>query len=226
MRSGQHAMLQDAYETGPRRVSTYRELYQDGATTGWHRHVRGQLLTASRGAMTVRTEDGAWLVPPGSALWIAPAVDHEVGMLGMVAMVSAYLAEPPAGLPAAGCGLLAVTPLLAAAVGALAAEPPDYAEEGRGGALAALLIDELARAQPEPGALPLPCDPRLRALCEHLLADPFDPTGLDGWAGRVGMSRRSLTRHFRAETGLSLLDWRRRARAASDPSLRRRLAWR
>jgi hypothetical protein len=220
-------MRQDDYETGPRPVSTYRELYEDGATTGWHRHVRGQLLTASRGAMTVRTGDGAWLVPPGTALWIPPALEHEVGMRGTVAMVSAYLAAPPAGLPAGG-GLLAVTPLLAAAVGALADEPPDYAEDGRGGALAALVVDELARARPAPTALPLPHDPRLRALCQHLLVDPFDPTGLDGWAGRVGMSRRSLTRHFRAETGLSLLAWRRAARAASEPSLspRRRLAWR
>ena len=49
-------------------------------------------------------------------------------------------------------------------------------------------------------------------LCEALYASPDDPRGLDDWARALGLSERSLTRHFQAETGMTLRTWRRRLR--------------
>ncbi|MBV8813411.1 MAG: AraC family ligand binding domain-containing protein, partial [Verrucomicrobia bacterium] len=43
-----------------------------------HRHKRGQLLYASEGVITVRTEDGLWVTPPQRAVWIAPSTIHAV----------------------------------------------------------------------------------------------------------------------------------------------------
>jgi transcriptional regulator GlxA family with amidase domain len=87
-----------------------------------------------------------------------------------------------------------------------------YDEAGRGGHLAALILDEIARAPETALTLPLPRDPRLRRICDALLKDPALDIDLDGWAERVGASRRTLTRGFRAETGLSFGDWRSRLR--------------
>ena len=43
-----------------------------------HRHKRGQLIYASEGVITVRTEDGFWVTPPQRAVWIAPNTVHSV----------------------------------------------------------------------------------------------------------------------------------------------------
>jgi AraC-like DNA-binding protein len=38
------------------------------------------------------------------------------------------------------------------------------------------------------------------------------PDTIDQWADRIGMARRTLTRRFTAETGLSFAQWRQQAR--------------
>ncbi|GAB4186413.1 MAG: hypothetical protein OHK0024_26740 [Thalassobaculales bacterium] len=171
-------------------------------------------------------------MPPGHALWIPAGLAHDVTMLGAVGMRTAYVAAPAA---AAGQGarVIRVSPLLQAVLLALAEEPlaeeplagEILAEEaspadGQGGRpaarlthLSALALDEIARAPVTPLALPLPADPRLAGLCRALIAEPALSLDLDGWAERVALSRRSLSRRFRAETGLSLGQWRARLRA-------------
>ena len=42
--------------------------YEAGDTTGMHSHDRAQLVHGETGVMLVRTERGAWLVPPGFAV--------------------------------------------------------------------------------------------------------------------------------------------------------------
>jgi len=204
----------DAYQTVPRAVAVMPKSYDGGVSTGWHSHPRAQLLYATSGLTLVTAEDGTWILPARHALWIPPGLFHEVRMHGQVTMCSAYVTPEAVGVLPTGCRVLEVTPLLAAALPALAAEPMLYEEDGRGGHLAALVLDEIARAPETSLTLPLPRDPRLRRVCEALLQNPGSPVDLDGWAQRVGASRRTLTRGFRAETGMSFGDWR--APAAPD----------
>lgn len=200
----------DDFELGTGLVTIHAQHYEVGESTGWHHHIRGQILAASKGVMVATTEAGAWYVATGHALWIPPGLDHDVAMREAVTMRSAYVEESvAAGLPSS-CKVIITSPLLAAAIEALAREAQPYAEDGRGGHLAALIVDEVARANDASLALPMPRDTRLVRLCNAILTRG-ERRGLDGWAELVGMSRRSLTRHFRAETGLSLLVWRKRA---------------
>ncbi|MEL6062595.1 MULTISPECIES: AraC family transcriptional regulator [unclassified Methylobacterium] len=200
------------YQDVPRAVAVMPKAYAAGMMLDRHFHPRAQLLYATAGLMMASAEDGTWVVPEGHALWIPPRLPHAVATHGAVAMCSAYL-DPAAvaGFPA-GCRVIAVSRLLAAALTALAEEPVLYAEEGRGGHLAALVLDEIGRAPATPLTLPLPRDPRLRRVCLGLIEDPASEDDLDAWADRAGASRRTLTRGFRAETGLSFGDWRARAR--------------
>ncbi|PVB61691.1 helix-turn-helix domain-containing protein [Labrenzia sp. 011] len=55
---------------------------------------------------------------------------------------------------------------------------------------------------------------RVAEMLEDLWANPVQSPTLDQLAARVGVSRRSLSRHIRARTGGSLGDWLRRARIA------------
>jgi AraC-like DNA-binding protein len=45
-------------------------------------------------------------------------------------------------------------------------------------------------------------------MAAEIIADPACGDDLGQWARRIGISERGLTRHFRAETGLSFVQWR------------------
>lgn len=60
---------------------------------------------------------------------------------------------------------------------------------------------------------------RVTEILEALRAHPFSTPVLDDLAERVGMSRRTLTRHIRARTGGSLGDWLKRVRIARAQEL-------
>lgn len=200
------------YQDVPRAVAVMPKQFSAASRTGRHSHPRAQLLYATSGLMMASAEDGNWVVPQGHALWIPPGLAHGVAMHGAVAMCSAYIAAAAVASVADHCRVIAVSGLLAAALTALAEEPVLYDEAGRAGHLAALILDEIGRAPETPLALPLPRDARLRRVCLGLIEDPAAEADLDAWAARAGASRRTLTRGFRAETGLSFGDWRARAR--------------
>jgi AraC-like DNA-binding protein len=105
-----------------------------------------------------------------------------------------------------------VSPLLEAALVALSAEPVSYDEHGRGGHLAALVLDEIRRAPRAAFALPVPRDPRLAKLARALIEDPGSSLNIDSWADAIAVSRRTMTRLFREQTGMSFGAWRRRLR--------------
>ena len=198
------------YQDIPRAVAVMPKHFAAASRTGQHHHPRAQLLYATAGLMMASAEDGTWVVPVGHALWIPPCLPHAVTMHGAVAMCSAYLAAEAVAGFSTRCRVVAVSSLLAAALAALAEEPVLYA--GRGEHLAALILDEIGRAPETPLTLPLPRDARLRRVCLGLIEDPASVDDLDAWAGRAGASRRTLTRGFREQTGLSFGDWRARAR--------------
>lgn len=204
--------LADDYQNAPRPVAVMAKDFPSGSTTGRHGHPRAQLLYATAGLMVATTKDGTWAVPAGHALLIPPGVMHEVAMHGAVAMCTAYLAPEALVTVPSACRVLRVSALLDAALVALAGEPVLYDLAKRGGHLAALVLDEIDRAPDTPFALPLPQDPRLRRLCRALIENPGRDGGIDTWAEEVGVSRRTLTRRFRQETGLSLGAWLRRVR--------------
>lgn len=201
----------DDYQDVPRAVAVLARNYEAGTSTGSHSHPRTQLLYATSGLMLATTRDGSWAVPAGHALLIPPQLVHDVTMHGQVSMLTAYLSVSAFAAPSQ-CRVLPISPLLDVLLMALAGEPVLYDENGRGGHLAALVLDEIRRAPATPFVLPLPEEPRLRRLCRELIENPGLRYDLDIWADRIGVSRRTLTRHFRLETGLSFGEWRRRVR--------------
>ena len=84
--------------------------------------------------------------------------------------------------------------------------------DGYAGRVTVLILDQLRRARPLPGALPWPRGGSIATLCEAIYANPADKRSPDAWGRELGMSGRTLTRRFEAEVGLSLRSWRRRLR--------------
>ncbi|MEF2070562.1 AraC family transcriptional regulator [Consotaella aegiceratis] len=185
--------------------------YPDGHVEAPHRHRRGQLLYGSTGVVMVATDHGAWMMPPLRGLWIPPGTLHEVRMLGTVGMRSLYV-EPDAvrRLPDR-CQVVAISSLLRALLAEAVTVPADYDQDGRDGALMTFILHELCRLKPLPLSLPLPRNEALAQLCRTFLLKPTPHTAIDAWSDRLGMSRRTFTRLFRRETGMSFGSWRQQA---------------
>ena len=111
-------------------------------------------------------------------------------------------------------GVVAIRPLLREAVGLLAR--PGGAQGERRTRLEAVFLDEVADLRPEARLVVLPGDGPARAVADELLADPAEARSLDELGRAVGASSRTLQRRFRAETGLTFQQWRRRARVQSS----------
>ncbi len=185
--------------------------YPDGHRVETHRHSRSQLLYALSGVVMVNTGRGRWLVPPEHAIWLPAGVDHSVDMLGDVQMRSIYVRPGAiAGLPD-GLKVFAMTDLMRSLIVAAMALPREETHTGRSALVLDLLLHEIPNLSERPLALPFPSDRRLALLCRRFLEAPSPHSTTDEWAGAAGMSRRTFTRTFRRETGLSLSMWRRQA---------------
>jgi AraC-like DNA-binding protein/mannose-6-phosphate isomerase-like protein (cupin superfamily) len=176
--------------------------YPDGDTVPRHTHDRAQLLYATQGVMRIATDAAAFVVPPGHALWMPQGEPHRVGIEGAVAMRALFLRADAAAAGPGATTVLAVSPLLRELILAACAEPMEWDEAGRGGHLAALILDEIARAPGLPFGVP---EPR---------ADLASPRRLEDWATEAGASPRTLERLFLAETGMGFARWRQRLRLA------------
>ncbi|WP_233192799.1 AraC family transcriptional regulator [Acidimangrovimonas sediminis] len=185
--------------------------YEAGDVVPEHVHARAQLLYGSTGVVMVETSQGAWMMPPQRGLWIPAGVTHSVRMLGRVRMRSLYFTPRAVRAMPAACEVLGMTPLMRNLLAEAVTLPAEYDVAGRDGMVMALIQQELPRLPILPLSLPLPEDPALAARCRAFLAGPRPRDRIDDWARAVGMSRRSFTRHFRAETGLSFVAWRQQA---------------
>lgn len=189
--------------------------YQHAERAIWHSHEQGQLVCTVAGLVRILTPVGAWLVPPGQALWLAPGTDHELHMVGQVSLCYLYVEPNAAPWLWRECRLLAVTPLLQELLVTMGDEPYDYAPESTAALAAPLVLDCLRKApKVDYGRLPLPEDKRLLQICEVLLTDPANNASLDTLGHEVAASARTIARLFKAETGLTFGQWRQHAKLA------------
>lgn len=195
----------------PKDVVTLSKAYSDGHVSDWHHHRRWQLIHAVSGLMIVETSDRRWTVPSKYGLIVPGDVAHTTRMIGEVELQTVYVEpdafaarRPPSGV------VIQPSPLCALVIERLCAY--ENTPEGRPDfdALCLLVVHEMVTAAPCPLALPMPQDARLAAICEVLIAQPSKIAQIDGHASHAGMSRRTFTRAFAEQTGLSFGDWTRR----------------
>jgi AraC-like DNA-binding protein/mannose-6-phosphate isomerase-like protein (cupin superfamily) len=199
------------YEGVPRPLVATGNDYPASHELDWHRHRRGQLLYAAKGAVVVRTPQGAWVAPPERAVWIPSGVPHSVKMVGAVSMRSVLIEPEVWSSVGDRCLVVGACALLRSLLVAAAAIEPEYQVAGRDGMVMELLVAELARAPLVPLAVPFPAGPALAAKCHAFLEHPTPHASIDEWSAELGLGRRAFTRAFRRETGMSFAQWRRQA---------------
>jgi hypothetical protein len=208
----------------PQPVVAYGRDLLAGTILPFHHHRRAQFVYASSGVMSVTTPSAAYVVPPLRAVCMPGGVVHRIDTRSDVAMRTLYIeATESADFPAEMC-VLQVSPLLRELVIAAVAAGTEYEPDGPQSRIMAVILDQI-RAQPVALlTLPMPDDPRRLRVAQSLLADPADQRGLGEWAKEVGARKRTLSRLFPVQTGMSFRLWRqqrRLLRAVGTAGLRR-----
>jgi AraC-like DNA-binding protein len=190
--------------------STNRFAAEGAAEAKWHTHAGGQFILVESGISHLRTEIGSWIIPTRRVGWVPPRLLHASRSsgrgTGWAIHVPAALSKK---LPAQVCVLRASALMIAALERIARATASRHASIRR--LLWRVVAAEMREAQAEALLVPMPSDPRMRATAEKLLSSPDIGADVARAAARSGMSRRSFTRHFRQETGMSFASWQRAA---------------
>jgi len=193
-------------------IITLTHDYPAGYVIPLHFHDRDQLVYASRGVMTVRTSEGAWVVPTHRAVWIPAATPHTITMSGTVAMRTLYLKPKLARALPRGCCVVNVSPLLRELILHACATAALKSAIKRQRHLIDSIIDQLETIQTVPLQLPNPSDPRALRIAAVLLADPSDNRPLSRICKTTGASKRTVERLFQEDVGMTFGKWRQQLR--------------
>ena len=193
----------------PYTILTGREVIATDTFWAEHSHPTHELLWNQRGASTAQIGRRVHTISPGIGLWIPAGVPHSgftpAGVEHLAAHFSITQVDPPSPLPVA----VEITPLLQLLLERSRTE--DLTGQARERTDAVIL--DLLAPSPRELMLTVPDHPLLTPVVEALSADPADPTTLEEWAHRIGVSSRTLTRAFEASTGVGFRDWAATARA-------------
>lgn len=179
----------------------------------WHSHLRGQVFCVESGLVHVRTAHGSWLLPPHRAGWLPPGESHKVSISGAMSGWTVLIAPQASHeLPERPC-VIGISELMRALVrrAVMWSDQPQPLDAGQE-RMTAVLLDEMRRAPHEPLHLPMPTDRRLLRIATAIYEQPENGRTLDEWAQWAGLSPRTLSRLFLAETAVSFAQWRQQAR--------------
>jgi AraC-like DNA-binding protein len=201
-----------------RPVVAMADEYAAGFMDPIHAHPRAQLSLAGPGVMSFTIGDSNFLLPSNRAIWVPAGTPHAVRFRDKVTGHTVYI-DPAHACSLSRVKIFAVSPLIRALVEEVTTFSHDYDIVGREGRIVQMLLEEIHRAPEATMMVPLPRNPRLRRVCERILHDPSCPEGLDYWASSAGMGRRTFTRTFKEELGMSFVTWRQHVKIMEAISL-------
>ncbi|WP_282944695.1 AraC family transcriptional regulator [Cellulomonas endometrii] len=181
-------------------------LIEHAAVSPDHAHRRGHLVHAASGVLSLITEHGTWIAPANRFGWVPAGFVHRHRAHGRTDMRVLYLDDALAGeLPPAPAVLVASPVAREAVLAATAGRSRTAAAVGH---LLRVVVDEATDAPEQPLHLPEPRDRRLRAVARLVERDLATPVSLQEVAAMAGVGARTLSRLFRAETGMGYRQWR------------------
>jgi AraC-like DNA-binding protein len=181
----------------------FREHIRVSTEWGEHSHPTHELLWNDHGASTARVGPRTWTVTPLVGLWIPAGVVHTGHAPAGTRQRAVQFSLVDSVAIAPGPTAVDITDLLRLLLDRIDDETLDDEALAR---TEAMVLDVL-RPAPRELMLRMPESDLLRPIVDALTADPADATTLAAWADRLGVSSRTVTRAFTAETGLGFTRW-------------------
>jgi AraC-like DNA-binding protein/quercetin dioxygenase-like cupin family protein len=207
-----HRAFFDASTDRRSEITTLTHDYLAGHVIPAHFHDRDQLVYASRGVMTVRTGEGAWVVPIHRAVWIPATIPHTITMSGSVAMRTLYFKRHIARTLPRDCCVVNVSPLLQELILYACTYTRLKKTACRQRHLIDVIIDQLQVIATVPLQLRNPSDPRALRVAQAFSSDPGDRRTLKQVCKSAGASRRTIERLFKQNVGMTVGKWRQQLR--------------
>lgn len=186
----------------PTRILGSREAMDEETYWAEHSHPTHELLWRDSGVGTVTVGSRTWTITAPLGMWIPAGVAHSGWTpAGVVLRAAHFSVDGPrvSDTPTA----IAVTDLLRLLLDRLL----DLEVSSESYALTeAMILDVMAPTGHEL-LVHQPSSSLLRPIVDAVLDDPSDPTSLQEWSRRLGVSSRTITRAFAAETGLGFNRW-------------------
>ncbi len=178
-----------------------------------HAHAGGQLSLVLRGTMAVTSDEGWWLAPPGTAIWVAPKVIHGSHYSESSSLLLLRFSEKFAARLSDHCDTIVISDLLRE----LAREAVRLNSMGDQAdtleLLAQLMVLQMQQPRHGPGLfVPHGRDRRLRQATNILRQNPGGDFNLDELAALAHTSARTLARLFLVETNMTFGRWREHLR--------------
>ncbi|BBA96096.1 putative transcriptional regulator [Actinacidiphila reveromycinica] len=186
-----------------------RDIARDHELLQLHAHPEPMLTWSSTATLMGTVARRDWLIPPGYGFWVPGGVEHAGAVLRAGEMLTITFDADRWPLDWTGPTCFAVGPLLREIITHLHRVAPDHHSRA---AAEALMFELLTPLPAHHIQVTMPADPRARAVAEQLVAHPSDPRELTAWADHVHAGVRTLSRLFRAETGLTFATWRAHVR--------------
>ncbi|AXG81723.1 helix-turn-helix transcriptional regulator [Streptomyces paludis] len=184
-------------------IMGYDEVVAHDTSWNAHSHPWHELLWNERGASMTVVGARAWTVTPTLGLWMPAGTMHSGSAVAGTWFRAAFfgfattpsLSEVPVTVE--------ITPLLRLLLERLGdpALPP-----ASRAATETLVLDVLTPSSREL-LVQMPTSPLLRPIANAVRENPGDPRTLTRWAAELGVSPRTITRAFNAETGVSFARW-------------------
>ena len=173
-----------------------------------HQHQNGQLILVHQGVVTCNVENGYWLVPPNSAMWIPAEHIHSNHSSANAKVSYVFIDRRRTDRLPITAQLLATPAWIQAIIQQLAHEPYPYEDNALTCAMQEVLILGLEQVKTLDLYAPLPTEPRLQQMAQSILQHPQQRVRLSTWAQRFACSERTLARHIQKQTGMNFRRWR------------------
>lgn len=206
-RQGREIRVLPALAAGPVKmpfpILSWSEDFTHDLEWNEHSHPYHELLWNERGASTAVVGSRVWTVTPTLGLWMPAGTLHSgsavAGTRCRASLFGFDAVTPISSAPVA----VEITPLLRLLLERLAdTELP----AGSRSLTEAMVLDVLTPA-PHELLLQMPTSDLLRPIADAVRKDPGDGRGLAEWASLLGVSARTISRAFNAETGTSFARW-------------------
>lgn len=187
----------------PSAIVSWGEVLTRDTTWNEHSHPYHELIWNERGASTAVVGTRVWTVTPALGLWLPAGTLHSgsaaagtccrAEFFGFGAVPS--ISDTPVGVE--------ITPLLRLLLERLA----DPGLSARSREVTEAMVLDVLKPSPREILVHMPTSGLLRPIADALREDPGDQRTLADWAARLGVSPRTITRAFNAETGTSFARW-------------------
>ncbi|TDC76602.1 helix-turn-helix domain-containing protein [Streptomyces hainanensis] len=184
-------------------ITCYDEVVAHDTTWNAHSHPWHELLWNQRGASTAVVETRVWTITPTVGLWMPAGVLHSGSAAAGTWFRASFFGLGGAGTISETPVAVEITPLLRLLLERLGEPALPAASRS---VTEAMVLDVLT---PSPRELlyDVPVSALLRPIAEAVRRDPRDQRTLANWSTELGVSPRTITRAFNAETGTSFARW-------------------